>query len=846
MPSAEPLYRENKLKNAARRVLYTLDQHRRELVLIQFLAPALLLLALPCVAAEPAIRISVDTQTGNYRIQSSSIEAPVIVASPAVHVKGNWVRALDYPVRTVERRKGTGPLGETEEWTVRYSGLPNAPELVLEIRAYINSPFGEIQLTARNSSVHLETIEGFRVLEANAGQIPDLGADPAEDRVLSDSFSEDRPAMQIRELNDAENQVHRAVGSQLIYNRKSRQGWFVGALTSDKFLTVIRLHMADVHSSIVSSYEVESTGTTELLSENSLQDSPPEDRVPLSLTLEPGGELSSERILFGVGEDYHHILETYGRVIRELHHARVKAPTPLGWWSWTAYYWGLNQGTALTNAQWLSQNLKSSGYKFFHIDEGYGFARGEYTTPDASRFPDGMAEFESKVAAQGLTAGLWTAPFEVSERSWLFQHHPDWLVKNATGQPIHIGFVDGAKDRLYALDSTHPEAQQYLRDTYVTLVHKWGIRLIKLDFMEDSAVEGYYYVPNTTALEAQRVGLRIIREAVGNDVLLDKDGCELLNPVGIVDAGRISQDTGHTFSSSREAAPGIAARYYMNRNYFLADPDSFSVSNQVVSDQSWHNSPIPLTLDEAKVSIALSTISGGMFEIGDDLPTLGQSPERLALVQNSELIDMALLGRASTSLDLMSYAAEDLQPSLFLLKEDERQSIVTIFNWTETQRSHRLNRADLGLDARSKYSITEILSGHANSEELGAALEVQQPRHSVRMFKIVNKEVSARAPSVIADVPPSGGTGQTLVFHAQPANENEPVLHYSWDFGDGVRSDGPDVVHAYTHPGNFTVLLSASGLSHLSSEQKFEIKISGAITTGFSPEAIHRYVPTHP
>ena len=47
---------------------------------------------------------------------------------------------------------------------------------------------------------------------------------------------------------------------------------------------------------------------------------------------------------------------------------------------------------------------------------------------------------------------------------------------------------------------------------------------------------------------------------------------------GLVDAGRISQDTGHTFGASRDAASGVAARYYMNRNFFIADPDAFTVS----------------------------------------------------------------------------------------------------------------------------------------------------------------------------------------------------------------------------------------------------------------------------
>ena len=131
----------------------------------------------------------------------------------------------------------------------------------------------------------------------------------------------------------------------------------------------------------------------------------------------------------------------------------------------------------------------------------------------------------------------------------------------------------------------------------------------------------------------------------------------MLNPVGFVDFGRISQDTGHTFEASSEAASGIAARYYMNRNYFVADPDAFSVSRQTVDDQSWHNSTKPLSQDEAEVSIALAAVSGGMYEIGDDLPTLGSEPDRLALVQNQDLINMVRLGHSSTPLDLMTVPA---------------------------------------------------------------------------------------------------------------------------------------------------------------------------------------------
>ena len=88
------------------------------------------------------------------------------------------------------------------------------------------------------------------------------------------------------------------------------------------------------------------------------------------------------------------------KLIRQLHHAESRcAPTPMGWWSWTAYYFGLTEGPALTNAEFLAAHLKDSGYNFFHIDEGYQYARGDYTTPLAYKYPHGMRNLERKCRA---------------------------------------------------------------------------------------------------------------------------------------------------------------------------------------------------------------------------------------------------------------------------------------------------------------------------------------------------------------------------------------------------------------------------------------------------------------
>ena len=377
------------------------------------------------------------------------------------------------------------------------------------------------------------------------------------------------------------------------------------------------------------------------------------------------------------------------------------------------------------------------------------------------------------------------------------------------------------------LDTTHPEAQAFLRDTYRTLAQQWHVKYIKLDFMDNTAIEGYYFRPNTTALEAQRIGLTIIRESVGNDVLLDKDGSPMLNPVGLVDDGRVSQDTGHTFERSREAAPGIAARYYMHRNFFINDPDAFTVSQQMLEERTLR---APLTQDEAEVSIALSAVSGGLFEIGDDLPTLGSDEARAALLTNIDLLRIAKLGRASLPLDLLTYRPEDKQPSVFLLRATARQSILTVFNWTDRPATHRIAFSDAGLANDRRYELSNILAPGLSVPAAANSIELQLPAHSVRLIKIIDPSIPAKGPAAEVHAPAQAKVGEELAIDCGIDTGSYPALGYHWEFGDGTSDSGRQVRHTYTRDGDYRLKLSVEGVDGVSTERETRIKVAGGAT----------------
>lgn len=801
----------------------------------------------PCSYSQDAsihnqqLAVTVYSADGSYEIRIQGNNRTVIHAAVAAEINRAWMKSSDFSHHQVSQSQFNDALGSGRQIQVTFNGLPDKPVLRYVIRLYEDRPYGEIQIDVLNDEQKAITVQDIRPVDVIGAEPIHLGDGESSDRVLSDSFSEDWPPLRIYDLGKAPDGLHLGVGSQLIYNRQSHESLFLGALTSNRFLTILHLRTKVVASGqpSVVSYTVDSTGTTEIQStdeESGLLHAPAENRIPLSLSVATGATISSEALMFAAGDDYHAQLENYGTAVRVLHNARVSSENLLGWWSWTAFYYKITAGDVLTNAQWLAQHLESLGYDYFHIDEGYQFARGEYTTPDATRFPEGMLGLEHKITRLGLQPGIWTAPFEVTQRTWVYENHKDWLVHNSHGEPISVGEVgEGIPDRIFVLDSTNPGAQGYLRQTYRTLVREWNIRYIKLDFMDTTAIEGYYYRPNTTALEAQRIGLQVIREAVGNDVLLDKDGSPMLNAVGLLNEGRVSTDTGHAFALSKQAATGIFSRYYMNRNFFINDPDAFTVSKQVVREDH----PTSLTLDEAQVSIVLAAVSGGMFEIGDDLPTLGLSAGRLALVENPDLLQMAKLGRSGVPLDLMSYRAEDEQPSISLVREDPRQTMLAIFNWTERPTSHSLALAELTLPIHDSYEISDVLDGNQSVPLNDGTIQIENQRpHSVRLLKIIDTSISAAPPNVSASVPNRAKRGEQIEFTAQASTLGVPAVSYHWDFGDGVSADGPTVTHAYTYSGTFNVSLRVQGADGLPTQKTFLIMVRGDAKT--SPP--HRYI----
>lgn len=229
-----------------------------------------------------------------------------------------------------------------------------------------------------------------------------------------------------------------------------------------------------------------------------------------------------------------------------------------------------------------------------------------------------------------------------------------------------------------------------------------------------------------------------------------------------------------------------------------------------------------------------------LFVIGHDLPTLGKSLDRLVWLKNRDLLDMVLLGRASKPADLLTYQKEDLEPSIFVLKESNRQTMVAIFNGTEGARSHDLSLSQLGLSGNDTYDVTEVLAPAPQASKAQTTLHAEQPAHSVRLLKLISTNAPAKTP--VAKIVSAGGgnAGADLSFDTAEGSEDNPVLLYLWDFGNGTVAAGKHLTHAYTRSGDYQVTLMAVGLGEASAQTHASVSVIGSMSTRFHPDTQRR------
>ena len=203
---------------------------------------------------------------GTYALRSTAIPGVVLRSGVEADIAGSTLKSSAYPRHLTSIAPFRDELGAGHALTVRHTGLPDKPDLICAMRVYDDQPWGDLQVSVHNVTSQPIDVHAIRVVRSDFGKVLHLNGPDEQDRILSDSFSEDTPQLKLMDLAEPADGMHRAFGSQLIYNRLSGQSLFLGALSADKLLTVFHLKSSGKGSAArVLSYDVAATGTNEIL-----------------------------------------------------------------------------------------------------------------------------------------------------------------------------------------------------------------------------------------------------------------------------------------------------------------------------------------------------------------------------------------------------------------------------------------------------------------------------------------------------------------------------------------------------------------------------------------------------
>ncbi len=133
--------------------------------------------------------------------------------------------------------------------------------------------------------------------------------------------------------------------------------------------------------------------------------------------------------------------------------------------------------------------------------------------PDPARFPGGMKPIADAAHGAGMKFLLWFEPERVMPDTWLYKHHPQWLLRPTDVMPAELKYQ--IQDGFHLLDLGNPEALAWLKGKLSGMIGGVGIDCYRNDFN----MYPVYYWRNGEAPDRQ--GINEIRYVTGLYDLFD-------------------------------------------------------------------------------------------------------------------------------------------------------------------------------------------------------------------------------------------------------------------------------------------------------------------------------------
>lgn len=507
----------------------------------------------------------------------------------------------------------------------------------------------------------------------------DIGAS-TDNRILTVPFDNDA---WIRYKSQNLNRSDTSYEMTTVFNNTTRAGLVLGSVTHDTWKTGI-------------DWKGSSNRINELAVYGGAASDVTRDTLPHgSLT---GTQLSSPTIMVGGFSDYRAGLEEYGRanaVIAPPLELDENLPqgVPVGWNSWGAYESSLSYQDVVDVSDYFKKNLKkfnNNGNVFINMDSYWDNLNDQQ-----------LADVVSVIKGNGQHPGIYWAPFvywgnnmdQVVDGTDGKYKYGDIVLKDANGKPLPT--LDGA----YPLDVTHPGTKlrmNYFLDKFKNL----GFNFIKLDFLTHGALEGQHYDPNvTTGIQAYNEGMRYVKDRIDGKMFISESIAPIF-PSQYAHSRRISCDTYGRIGETEYMLNSLTYGFWQNGTiYTYTDPDHLALSRAA-------------TLTEARSRMNSGVISGTVLLDSDNVNDPKAQEYMTALYNNTDVLDLALKGKAFMPLEGNTNAnAADT----FVLK-DGNDYYLAVFNYSSSASVNKtVDLARAGLDPAVTYTVKDLWTGETST-----------------------------------------------------------------------------------------------------------------------------------
>ena len=449
--------------------------------------------------------------------------------------------------------------------------------------------------------------------------------------------------------------------------------------------------------------------------------------------LPPGATRTSDLFFLSTHERPLAEMERFASLAGQINQAKIWPPR-IAWCTWYAgwqrkqmatYRDGMERGIEQMVPE-VKRLFASRGATTMRICDDF-LEYGDWPNKTKT-IPRGFDRLARLIDSEGLTPGVWYAPYWAEADSNVLKTHPEWFARDENGQIWYeTGWQPKSRDttRFAVFDTTRPEVVDYFEQT----ARNWrerGFRYVSTDFLHWALEPDCFHDPTRTKAEMLHAGMAAIRRGLGPDVFYRPINNPLGVAMGIANDTRISGDS-HGDNPTAYFRTGEV--WFYNRRLWLNDPSAIVCARYgKLRDIQWN-----------KMWMSWMAVAGTVLTYGEVIDEL---PEQYVRMYQRIFPNLPVAGRPLDIWENQPYMLWGMAPG----KADGPFELFGLFDLTsEDPRQVELNLDVIrtrchGWDHEPERAPADYLLWDFWNEKLlksnGATLLIDKPQRDCRLLAL--------------------------------------------------------------------------------------------------------------